>query len=285
MNAPERIGLPDIQSQIDGRDIGIDAVGVKDVRYPVTISTVSGPLPTIAVWSMTVGLHAAAKGTHMSRFIEILEAHAGPLSPPRFRAMVFHMIERLDARSGTVEMRFPHFVKKAAPVSGVQSRLDYDVRWRGSVANDGAYSFRMKIIVPATSLCPCSKEISEYGAHNQRSHITIEAELEGEMAIEELIAIAERCASCEVYGLLKRPDEKYVTERAYDNPKFVEDLVRDVALALNQEPRVRAYVVEAENFESIHNHSAFARIVRTTPVAGSAQSGKRQDRHLHVLSK
>ncbi|MNC84508.1 GTP cyclohydrolase FolE2 [compost metagenome] len=176
--------------------------------------------------------------------------------------MVFHMIERLDARSGTVEMRFPHFVKKAAPVSGVQSRLDYDVRWRGSVANDGAYSFRMKIIVPATSLCPCSKEISEYGAHNQRSHITIEAEMAEEMAIEELIGIAERSASCQVYGLLKRPDEKYVTERAYDNPKFVEDLVRDVAVALKREPRVLAYAVEAENFESIHNHSAFARIVQ-----------------------
>jgi GTP cyclohydrolase FolE2 len=126
--------------------------------------------------------------------------------------------------------------------------------------------------------------IADYGAHNQRSHISIEAELAGEMAIEELIAIAERSASCEVYGLLKRQDEKYVTERAYDNPKFVEDIVRDVALALNQEPRVGAYVVEAENFESIHNHSAFARIVRPIPAVGSAQSGKRQDQHLHLIS-
>ncbi|MGH8248442.1 MAG: GTP cyclohydrolase I FolE2, partial [Gammaproteobacteria bacterium] len=158
----------------------------------------------------------------------------------------------------------------------------YEVCWRGSASDEGRDSFRMQVTVPATSLCPCSKEISDYGAHNQRSHIGIEAELTDEMAIEELIAIAERSASCEVYGLLKRADEKWVTERAYDNPKFVEDLVRDVALALNHEPRVGAYVVEAENLESIHNHSAFARIVRPSPAAGSAQSGRRQDRHLHL---
>jgi len=142
----------------------------------------------------------------------------------------------------------------------------------------------MEVTVPATSLCPCSKEISDYGAHNQRSHISLGAELAGEMAIEELIAIAERSASCEVYGLLKRPDEKYVTERAYDNPKFVEDLVRDVAISLNEEPRVGAYVVEAENFESIHNHSAFARIVRPSMEAGPTHSGQRHARRLHVLS-
>jgi len=266
MNAPERIGLPDIQSRLDSRDIGINAVGVKEVRYPVTILTGGGPAPTIATLSMTVGLSAVTKGTHMSRFIELLEMQTEPLSQSRFHGMVINMVERLHARSGTIEMRFPWFVKKTAPVSGVQSQLDYDVCWRGSVAGNGAYLFWMRVIVPATSLCPCSKEISEYGAHNQRSHITIEAEITGEMAVEELIAIAERSASCEVYGLLKRPDEKYVTERAYDNPKFVEDLVRDVAVALNREPRVLAYVVEAENFESIHNHSAFARVLQPSRV-------------------
>ena len=182
--------------------------------------------------------------------------------------MLREMLERLEARTGTIEMRFPYFVRKVAPVSGVQSQLDYEVCWRGSVSDDGRYLFRMHVTVPATSLCPCSKEISAYGAHNQRSHISVDAELAGEMAIEELIVIAERSACCEVYGLLKRPDEKYVTERAYDNPKFVEDLVRDVALALNQDPRVGAYVVEAENFESIHNHSAFARIERTSRAMG-----------------
>jgi GTP cyclohydrolase FolE2 len=261
MNAPERISLPDIQCQIDHRSIHIDAVGIKDLRYPTTIWTGGGPVPTIATFSMAVGLSAATKGAHMSRFIELLEMQSEPLDQTRFRTMVNQMVERLDVRSGKIEMRFPYFMRKTAPVSGVQSRLDYDVCWRGIIASDGAYSFRLRVIVPATSLCPCSKEISDYGAHNQRSHITIEAETTGEMGIEELIAVAERSASCEVYGLLKRPDEKYVTEMAYDNPKFVEDLVRDLAIALNREPRVLAYTVEAENFESIHNHSAFARIL------------------------
>jgi GTP cyclohydrolase IB len=284
MNAPEKIALlPDIQSQVDNRDLRIDAVGVNRVRYPMTIRAGKRLLPTIATLSMTVGLPAVTKGTHMSRFIELLEAQTEALDQERFKMILLNMLERLEARSGSIEMRFPYFVKKTAPISGVQSQLDYEVCWRGSVSNERRYSFWMHVTVPATSLCPCSKEISAYGAHNQRSHISIEAELTGEMAIEELIAIAERSASCEVYGLLKRQDEKYVTERAYDNPKFVEDLVRDVALALNQDARVGAYVVEAENFESIHNHSAFARIVRLSPVVSPAQSGKRQDQHLRLL--
>jgi GTP cyclohydrolase IB len=285
MNAPERIPfLPDIQSLVDNRDLRIDAVGIKSVRYPIIIQAGDRLLPTIAVFLMTVGLPAATKGTHMSRFIELLEAQTKALDHSRFKALLLNMLERLEARSGAIEMRFPYFARKTAPVSGVQSQLDYEVCWRGGVSDEGRYSFWMYVTVPATSLCPCSKEISAYGAHNQRSHISIEAELVGEMAIDELIAVAERSASCELYGLLKRPDEKYVTERAYDNPKFVEDLVRDVALALNQEPRVSGYVVEAENFESIHNHSAFARIVRSSLAAGSAQSGKPQDQRLHLLS-
>jgi GTP cyclohydrolase FolE2 len=279
MNAPERIPfLPDIQSQVDDRGLRIDAVGIKSVRYPITIQSGDKLLPTIATLSMSVGLPAVTKGTHMSRFIELLEAGTEALDQEGFKAILLDMLDRLDARSGSIEMRFPYFVRKAAPVSGVQSLLDHEVCWRGSVSDEGRYSFWMHVTVPATSLCPCSKEISAYGAHNQRSHISIEAELAGEMAIEELIAIAERSASCEVYGLLKRADEKYVTERAYDNPKFVEDLVRDVALALKQEPRVGAYVVEAENFESIHNHSAFARIARPSPATGSAQSDLRISR-------
>ncbi len=285
MNAPETIAfLPDMQSQVDHRDLRIDAVGVSGVRYPMTIRTGNRLVATIATLSMTVGLPAATKGTHMSRFIELLEAQTQALDQEGFKLILLDMLERLEARSGAIEMRFPYFVRKTAPVSGVQSQLDYEVCWRASVSDEGRYSFRMHVTVPATSLCPCSKEISAYGAHNQRSHISIEAELAGEMAIEELIAIAERSASCEVYGLLKRPDEKYVTERAYDNPKFVEDLVRDVALALNREPRVGAYSIEAENFESIHNHSAFARIVRPSKEAGPKQPGRRRDRHLHLLS-
>lgn len=284
MNAPEKIALlPDIQSQEDGRNLRIDAVGITGVRYPITILSAARQLSTVATLSMTVGLAADTKGTHMSRFIELLEAHTGTLDQARFKTILLDMLERLDASGGTIEMSFPYFVQKTAPASGVQSLLDYQVRWRGSVSDAGRYSFWMHVLVPATSLCPCSKEISAYGAHNQRSHISIEAELAGTMEIEDLIAIAERSASCEVYGLLKRPDEKYVTERAYDNPKFVEDLVRDVALALNQDPRVGAYVVEAENFESIHNHSAFARIVQPNQALWSAPSIKRQDQHLHLL--
>jgi len=156
-------------------------------------------------------------------------------------------------------MNFPYFINKTAPVSGVQSLLDYDVTFIGDIRN-GQVSFSLKVVVPVTSLCPCSKKISDYGAHNQRSHVTITAELDGHLWIEELVRLVEDEASCELYGLLKRPDEKFVTERAYDNPKFVEDMVRDVAARLNAEPRVVAYVAESENFESIHNHSAYAEL-------------------------
>jgi GTP cyclohydrolase FolE2 len=262
MNAPERIFLHDVQSRPDDRNLRIDAVGVKGLRCPVTIESGANWVSTIATFSMTVSLAAAEKGTHMSRFVELLEAQRQPISMRRFEAIVADMLDRLKATGGTIEMRFPYFVNKVAPVSGAVSQLDYEVCWRGNVSDQGEYSFWLHVTVPVTSLCPCSKEISEYGAHNQRSHVAIQAELAGEMRIEDLIGIAERSASCEVYGLLKRPDEKYVTERAYDNPKFVEDLVRDVALALNRDSRVAAYTVEAENFESIHNHSAFARITR-----------------------
>jgi GTP cyclohydrolase I len=260
MNAPERIFLYDVQSRPDSRNLRIDAVGIKGLRYPVTIQSGAGPVPTVATLSMTVALEATDKGTHMSRFVELLEAHREPLSLRRFADLVADMLERLQAPSGTIEMRFPYFIRKSAPVSGVQSQLDYEVCWRASLSERGSAALWVSVIVPATSLCPCSKEISEYGAHNQRSCITLEAEILDEMPVEDLVAIAEASASCEVYGLLKRPDEKYVTERAYDNPKFVEDLVRDAALALKADRRVGAFVVEAENFESIHNHSAFARI-------------------------
>ena len=283
MNAPERITLHDVQSRPDSRNIRINAVGVKGMRYPVTIQAGERLVPTIATLSMTVGLAAIEKGTHMSRFVELMEAQTEALNILRFKGIVFDMLDRLEATNGAIEMRFPYFVKKAAPISGAQSQLDYEVCWQGSVSDEGKYSFWMHVLVPATSLCPCSKEISEYGAHNQRSCITIKAEVVDEMPIEELIGIAERNASCEVYGLLKRPDEKYVTERAYDNPKFVEDLVRDVALSLNQDPRVGTYAVEAENFESIHNHSAFARIMRPSSTDRSIERKGRPGQNLHLL--
>ena len=270
MNAPEKIVFPDIQSQFDSRNLSIEDVGIKGVRFPLAVKAYDKSVHTIATLALTVGLSANAKGTHMSRFIELLEAQTEALDQKRFKTLVLDMLERLGAKTGAIEMRFPYFIKKTAPVSKATSHLDYDVRWLGRVSGPDDYTFAMQVTVPATSLCPCSKEISAYGAHNQRSHIMIEAELSSDMAIEELIGIAEGSASCEVYSLLKRADEKYVTEFAYDNPKFVEDLVRDVALALKREPRISAYVVEAENFESIHNHSAFARIVRTSPAVGQA---------------
>ncbi|MEW9897530.1 GTP cyclohydrolase FolE2 [Chitinivorax sp. PXF-14] len=263
MNAPERLPLPDIQSLPDVRNLAITAVGVKDVRYPLRLAGGARPAATVGTWSMSVGLPAHVKGTHMSRFIELLTDDAAvPLDAARFTALAQAMLTRLDADSGTLAVDFPYFIAKAAPVSGVESLLDHQVTWRVSLAPHRAPDFRMRVMVPATSLCPCSKEISAYGAHNQRSHIGIEAQLLGPMTIETLVAVAEQGASCEVYGLLKRSDEKYVTERAYDNPKFVEDLVRDIALALEHDSRIGDYRVEAENFESIHNHSAYALIER-----------------------
>ncbi len=260
--------LPDIQSLPDARALPIEAVGVRRLRCPVRIRTAGREHPTVATFSMAVALPAAARGTHMSRFLELLESRTEALDAAGFRSLVTDMLARLGAASGAVEMGFPLFIAKRAPVSGSEGLVDYEVTWRGSVAPGGAYGFAMKVAVPVTSLCPCSKEISEYGAHNQRSIVSIDAGIEGAMEPEELIGIAERSASCEVYGLLKRADEKFVTERAYENPKFAEDLVRDAALELNRDRRILRYTVEAENFESIHNHSAYARI--TGPAQAAA---------------
>jgi GTP cyclohydrolase I len=175
--------------------------------------------------------------------------------------MLKQMVKRLEAAEGRIEMSFPYFIEKQAPVSGVKSLMDYEVTFIGEIRK-GKQRFAMKVLVPVTSLCPCSKKISAYGAHNQRSHVTIKARIASHVWIEELIDFAEKEASCELFGILKRPDEKWVTERAYDNPKFVEDMVRDVAVRLNNDERIREYVVESENFESIHNHSAYALIER-----------------------
>jgi len=196
----------------------------------------------------------------MSRFIELLERPRTPMSQESFQAMLLVMLDLLGAQSGRIEARFPYFVRKTAPVSGVESVLDYDVTWRVEKLPGMRPQQQLVVNIPVTSLCPCSKEISEYGAHNQRSIITIGANLRAPMAVETLIRIAEEEASCEVYGLLKRPDEKYVTERAYDNPKFVEDLVRDIALRLMQDQRIACWKAISENFESIHNHSAYAEL-------------------------
>ncbi|GAB7526527.1 GTP cyclohydrolase FolE2 [Paraburkholderia sp. 2C] len=259
--------MPDVQSTVDNRQIPIQRVGVKAVRHPLTVRTQDGAVqPTIGTWNLDVHLPAEQKGTHMSRFVALLEERTEPLGAATLRAMLSSMLEKLEARAGRIEVSFPYFVNKTAPVSGVQSLLDYEVTLAGDL-RDGATRVFLKVLVPVTSLCPCSKKISQYGAHNQRSHVTIDAELAGDIAVEELIRIAEEEASCELWGLLKRPDEKFVTERAYENPKFVEDLVRDVAQRLNADERIVAYVLEAENFESIHNHSAYALIENDKRVA------------------
>jgi len=251
--------IEDVQARADTRQIPINQVGIKDIRHPVRVKDrATGEQHTVATFNMYVNLPHNFKGTHMSRFVEILH-HEREISVDSFRSMLGEMTERLDADAGHIEMTFPFFVMKRAPISGVESLMDYQASLIGEIRGTEACTW-IKVVVPVTSLCPCSKKISERGAHNQRSHITIKARLQDHIWIEELIELAESEASCELYGILKRPDEKHVTERAYDNPKFVEDMVRDVAARLNADERISAYVVESENFESIHNHSAYAMI-------------------------
>ena len=252
--------IPDVQGRADTRKLAINKVGIKDLRHPVIVKDRSdGKQHTVAKFNMFVYLPHQFKGTHMSRFVSILNHHDREITYTSFNEMLNEMAELLEAESGHIEMHFPYFVNKKAPVSGVESLLDYEVSLIGEI-RDGKTSTRIKVQVPVTSLCPCSKSISDYGAHNQRSHVTVDARTSGFIWIEEIIEIVEKQASCELYGLLKRPDEKYVTERAYDNPKFVEDMVRDIAVELNRDDRIREYILESENFESIHNHSAYALI-------------------------
>ena len=262
--------IADVQASPDLRQLPVQKVGIKDIRHPVRVKDRSqGEQHTIAQFNMYVELPHNFKGTHMSRFIEILNNYEPEISVQSFKKMLKEMATRLEADTGHIEMTFPYFINKAAPISGVKSLLDYQVTLEGEVKN-GTHTMTMKVVVPVTSLCPCSKEISRYGAHNQRSHVTVTVRTNAFVWIEDLVELVEKQASSELYGLLKRPDEKYVTERAYDNPKFVEDMVRDVASLLNADDRIDAYVVESENFESIHNHSAYAMI----------EKDKRADRSL-----
>ncbi|MEN8133070.1 MAG: GTP cyclohydrolase FolE2 [Pseudomonadota bacterium] len=252
--------IPDIQSSQDTRRIPINKVGIKEILHPVRVMDRSGgEQHTVAKFNMYVDLPHDFKGTHMSRFVDILNNHEREISVKSFRDILKEMTERLEAESGHIEMSFPYFINKSAPVSGVQSLMNYEITLTGEI-KDGIPHTNIKVVVPVTSLCPCSKKISAYGAHNQRSHVTINVRTRQFVWIEELIDLVEEQASSQLYGLLKRPDEKYVTEYAYDNPKFVEDMVRDIAVILNADQRITAYTVESENFESIHNHSAYAMI-------------------------
>jgi GTP cyclohydrolase I len=267
MNARDVTGgsaaIPDVQVTPDSRKLAIDKVGIKAIRHPIQIKERNGAVQhTVATFNMYVGLPHQFKGTHMSRFVEILNAHEREITVETFQLMLREMVDKLEAKEGRIEMSFPYFVEKAAPVSGVRSLMDYEVTFVAQILK-GEKCFAMKVLVPVTSLCPCSKKISDYGAHNQRSHVTVTAHTKDFVWIEEIIDLVEKQASSELYGLLKRPDEKFVTERAYDNPKFVEDLVRDIALRLKHDPRIGRFRVASENFESIHNHSAYAEIAGT----------------------
>jgi len=261
--------MADVQSTRDERALPIEQVGIRGVRHPLTVRTKTGSFPSVGNFEMDVALPAHVKGTHMSRFIAILQQQDKPIDSTSVVSMVSEMLPLLDATEGRVQFTYTHFVKKAAPVSGVESLMDYEVTWmsKGKKNADGSIDVELNLraVVPVMSLCPCSKEISDFGAHNQRSHVTMTVALDPQtkMTVEDLVTAAESEASSELWGLLKRPDEKWVTERSYSNPKFVEDLVRDVAGQLKADERILSFVVEAENFESIHNHSAFAKISLT----------------------
>jgi GTP cyclohydrolase I len=255
--------LHDAQSTRDTRELPIDKVGVRGVRFPIQVRDRAHVVQnTIATVGLFVDLPMEFKGTHMSRFIEVLHSHGGMIHVENIPDLLARMQERLKANTSHLEMEFPYFITKKAPATGLEGLMDYTVRFEAN-ATGSSIDFVMTVRVAVTTLCPCSKAISQHGAHNQRSHVTVSVKASAFIWIEEIIDIVEKEASCELYGLLKRPDEKYVTEKAYDNPKFVEDLVRDVAGQLNQDERINGYVVEAENFESIHNHSAYAQITFT----------------------
>jgi GTP cyclohydrolase IB len=258
MNLPIDFSMEDVQNLADIRQLAIDKVGIKAIRHPVVIQDKTGSAQhTVAIFNMYVYLPKHFKGTHMSRFVEILNENEEAISVESFQFILEEMASRLEAKCGYVEMTFPYFINKTAPISGVKSLLDYEVTFIGEI-KDGSHDVKVKLLIPVTSLCPCSKKISAYGAHNQRSHVTITIALKELIWIEDMVAMVEAQASSELYGLLKRPDEKYVTELAYDNPKFVEDMVRDIATSFKNDPRVKSYIIECENFESIHNHSAYA---------------------------
>ncbi|MBX3600871.1 MAG: GTP cyclohydrolase I FolE2 [Rubrivivax sp.] len=257
----DALHIPDTQSARDDRHLAIQRVGVKDLRYPLQLRVAGAVQSTAARWTLDVALPAERKGTHMSRFVAWLDALDLPLDAATLRERHSAMLERLDASEGRIEAAFEFFLRKRAPVSGLASLLDYQGRWIAETRG-GVSAVWAEVAVPVKSLCPCSKEISDYGAHNQRSLVTLRVELLAPVEWHELVRFAEDEASSEIWPMLKRADEKWVTERAYENPKFVEDLVRDVALRLNGDARIGRYVVEVENFESIHNHSAYARIER-----------------------
>jgi GTP cyclohydrolase I len=255
--------MKDIQNHADHRNIDIDQVGVKGIRYPITVLDKNmGKQQTVAQINMYVNLPRYYKGTHMSRFVEILNEHSNRISLQNFSEILEEMKARLSAESAHMEIDFPYFINKAAPVTGSQGLMEYRCTFRGSLNDHKGTDLVTTIHVPISTLCPCSKEISEFGAHNQRGEVKLQVRFNKFVWIEDLINLVEASASSDVYSVLKREDEKYVTEKAYDNPMFVEDIVREIAQKLNADPNITWFVVESENFESIHNHNAYAYIER-----------------------
>jgi len=253
------VSMPDMQKLRDDRNIAINKVGVKDIRYPIVVlDKYKERQQTVARINMYVDLPHHFKGTHMSRFIEILNQYHGEISIERMDTILRNMKEHLEASSAHLELEFPYFIEKQAPVSGARSLMEYQCRMVGSL--DESYNFMLGVTVPMTSLCPCSKEISARGAHNQRSAVTVEIRYSDHIWLEDLIAWIEACGSAPVFALLKREDEKALTEQAYDNPMFVEDVVRAVTQRLLEVPEITWFRVACENFESIHNHSAYAMV-------------------------
>lgn len=261
--------MEDLQNERDERGVALDHVGVSGLRYPIVVwDRARERQQTVGTFSMSVSLPHHFKGTHMSRFIEALDEHRGEITLHTLPLLLRDLQQRLEAERARVEVRFPYFLDRAAPVSGARSLMDYDCAFLGEVDAAGVVDFVLEVKVPLTSLCPCSKAISDYGAHNQRSHLTLQVRTETTdseqeptfLWIEELVEVAERCGSAPVYPLLKRADERHVTMQAYDNPVFVEDMVRNAALELRRDARVSWFRVHAENHESIHNHAAFASV-------------------------
>lgn len=253
--------LKDTQNEPDFRKIAIDRVGVKNLRYPIQVRDRKrgAEQSTVATVQLTVDLPHHFKGTHMSRFVEVLNSHGSVLHVSNIRDILVQLRKRLDSQHAHVSFEFPFFLEKAAPVSGAVGLIDYQVKFDATLKKN-KLDFIVTVVIPVTTLCPCSKAISARGAHNQRGHVTFALRSTEPIWIEDMIRMAEESASSELYSLLKRPDEKAVTERAYDNPVFVEDLVRNVALRADQDKRITWYRIEAENFESIHNHNAYALI-------------------------
>lgn len=251
----------DIQNQRDYRNIPIDKVGIKNLRYPVTVLDRQNRYQhTVASINMYVDLPEKYKGTHMSRFVEMLNLFRPEVSLKKFSEILVRMKKHLNAASAHIEIMFPYFIEKKAPVSEAPGLMDYTCRLVGSSNAQNKVDLVSEVVVPVSSVCPCSKEISDYGAHNQRGEVRLSTRFKKFIWIEDMIELVEDCASCEVYSILKRVDEKCVTERGYQNPKFVEDIVRDIADRLKKDDNITWFYVSAENFESIHNHSAYASI-------------------------